>query len=275
MVSNLSQVAEIMSVHPVTVSVDTPATKVRSIFREEGYRAIPVVSKGNLEGIITRGDMMSISSTKSNIEARGIMENPPVIAYPEMDMMKLSQELLKAEQIQAPVIKSAEDRSLVGIVSVVDILRKLLYNGTKPFKKILADIITEEVTTCDYQDPLSKVWNKMDETGFSGLPVLKKNKLIGMITRKDLINSGHVRIGRESGEITKAVKVEKVMKTPPIAAIAQTKIQDAANIMIEYDVGRLPVVENPKYLKKEVYRVREADLIGIVAREDILGAYMC
>ncbi len=44
--------------------------------------------------------------------------------------------------------------------------------------------------------------------------------------------------------------------------------------MIENDIGRLPVVENPVYIKKEPHRAREANIIGIVAREDILGSYL-
>ena len=82
----MNPVEQIMTPDPVTVSVDTHATKVRSIFREEGLRTIPVVSQNRLEGIITRGDMLNISSTKSNIDARGIMRHPRVIATPDMEL---------------------------------------------------------------------------------------------------------------------------------------------------------------------------------------------
>ena len=112
----------------------------------------------------------------------------------------------------------------------------------------------------------------MDETGFSGLPVMKKNKIIGMITRKDIIKSGHVRTGLDA--VDRSIKVEKVMVTPPVVVTADTSITEAAKLMIENDIGRLPVVENPVYIKKEPKRAREANLIGIVTREDILGSYL-
>lgn len=82
----MNPVGQIMTPDPVTVSADTHVTKVRSVFREHGFRTIPVVSGNRLEGIITRGDMLNISSTKSNIDARGIMEQPLVITTPEMDI---------------------------------------------------------------------------------------------------------------------------------------------------------------------------------------------
>lgn len=263
-----------MTTNPLTVSVDTHATKVRSILREDGYRSLPVVANHRLEGIITRGDIMNISATKSNIDARGIMEHPKVISTLDDDIMDLSRRLLKADTVQAPVVESTNNMRLVGIVSVVDILRKLLYNGARPNHKNIGEIFTKDVVTCTFDESISKVWDMMDETGFSGLPVIKNKKLIGIITRKDIINSGHVRIGRESGDIKRSIKVEKVMKTPPLVTTVQNTIPEVARMMIEYDIGRLPVVKNPVYVKNEPNRAIRSDLVGIIAREDILWSYL-
>ncbi|MBM4241295.1 MAG: CBS domain-containing protein [Euryarchaeota archaeon] len=270
----MSKVKEVMTPSPVTVSTDTYATKVRSIFRDEGFRCIPVVSNKHLEGIITRGDMMHISSTKSNIDARGIMEHPKVIATPNMDITDVAKKLIESDVVQAPVVESAENMILVGIISVIDILEELLDKGYKSNYSTLDEIKTGDVIICNHDDHISKVWNKMDETGFSGLPVMKKGKIIGMITRKDIINSGHIRIGKESGDVKRSPKVEKIMKTPPIVVTSDTQIKDAADLMVKCDIGRLPVVKNPVYIKKEAYRSKEAKIIGIVAREDILGSYL-
>jgi len=271
-VNNLNNVAEIMTSDPVTVNVDTQLTKVRSIFRDGGFRSIPVLSKTHLEGMITRGDIMFLSSTKSNIEARVIMERPKVLATPEMEMEEIAKKLLKADIVQVPVVESTEDLRLVGILSIGDILKKLLNNGSKPNNLNIKPIITKNVVKTSYDEHISKVWSLMDETEFSGLPVLKKNKIIGMITRKDIIKSGHVRTGLDA--VDKSIKVEKVMMTPPVVVTVETSITEAAELMVEHDIGRLPVVENPVYIKKEPNRAREANLIGIVAREDILGSYL-
>lgn len=263
-----------MTSNPLTVTVDTKATKVRSILREDGYRSIPVVSDNRLEGIITRGDIMNISATKSNIDARGIMDHPKVITTPDENIQDLSGKLIKADVKQAPVVESTDSLQLIGIVSVVDILRKLLYNGDKPSHNIIGEIFTKNVVSCTFDESISKVWDLMDETGFSGLPVIKNKKLIGIITRKDIINSGHIRIGKESGEIKRSIKVEKIMKTPPLVTTVESNITEVAQIMIEYDIGRLPVVENPVYVKKEPNRAVKSDLIGIISREDILWSYL-
>lgn len=269
----MNHVEDVMTSNPVTVSVDTSATKVRSILRDESFRCIPVVSGTHLEGIITRGDMIKISATKSNIEARGIMEHPKVIAMPDMEITEISKKLLDSNIVQAPVVKSEDDMNLIGIISVADILKNVLERKLKPQKQNVGEITIKNVITCNYDDALSKVHDKMDNTGFSGLPVIKNKKIIGIITRKDIINSGHLKISKDGGN-KKPPKVESIMKTPPIVITQDKDINDAAKMMIKYDIGRLPVVENPIYIKKEPQRVKEADLIGIVSREDVLGSYI-
>lgn len=268
----MSKVSDIMTPNPVTVKVDTQATKVRSIIRGGWLRSIPVLSNGHLEGMITRGDMMFLSSTKSNIEARVLMKHPKVMATSDMEVEEIAKKLLKADTVQAPVVESNGNMNLVGILSMGDILKNMLNNGIKPKNSEIGSIVTKKVVKANYDDHISKIWSLMDETGFSGLPVLKKNKLIGMITRKDIIKSGHVRKGLDAAD--RSIKVEKVMVTPPVVVTSDTTITKAAELMIENDIGRLPVVENPIYIKKEPNRARESNLIGIVAREDILGSYI-
>jgi len=265
-------VEEAMTSNPVTVSISTAATRVRSILRDEDFRCIPVVQEGHLKGLITRGDMQNISANKSNIEARGIMKRPKLIFTPEMDLIDAAHNLLNSEEIQGPVVESSDNFKLLGILSVFDILLALLENGVNPPQKTLGDIKTENVVTCDYQDSISTLWNKMDESGFSGLPVLKKSKLIGIVTRKDLISSRN-KTGMDSGDV-KRIPAEKIMQTPPIVGTSKMSLEDAATLMVQKDIGRLPVVENPKFIKKEPFRAKESDLIGIVAREDVLRSYI-
>lgn len=257
-------VEEAMTSNPVTVPISAAATMVRSIFRDVDFRCIPVVEEGHLKGLITRGSIINIFATKSNIEARGIMARPKLIFTPEMDLIDAAHNLLNAEEIQAPVVESNNNLTLLGILSVYDILKVLLKEGSKTSSKTLGEIKTENVVTCDYQDHISTLWDKMDESGFSGLPVLKKNKVIGIVTRKDLIKSGH----------TRKIPAEKVMKTPPIVGTSMMLVDEAANLMVQEDIGRLPVVKNPIFIKNEPHRAKESEIMGIVSREDVLRSYI-
>ena len=263
-----------MTPNPVTVSEDTIATKVRSILRDGDFRAVPVVNGTRLEGMITRGDIINISANKSDVDAHGIMSHISIGITENMDINEAAKKLINADEVQTPVTKSSDDMRLVGIISIVDILKKFVDDDFNPKYKKLENILTKDVITCNYDDLISKVWNKMDDTGFSGIPVIKKKKLIGIITRKDIINSGHARIVKEADDAKGSTKVESIMRTPPIVATSDKEVKEAAKIMVENDIGRLPVVEHPVYIKKEPIRAKESDLIGIVSREDLLRAYL-
>ncbi|MGZ7107645.1 MAG: CBS domain-containing protein [Methanobacterium sp.] len=270
----MSKVIDVMTPNPVTVSEDTIATKIRSILRDGDFRAVPVVSGNRLEGMITRGDIINISANRSDVDAHGTMTHISVGITEDMDVNEAARKLINADEVQAPVTKSSEGMQLVGMISVVDILKKFVDDDFNPKYKKLEDIYTKDVVTCNYDDHISKIWNKMDDTGFSGIPVIKKKKLIGIITRKDIINSGHARIVKEADDMKGSTKVENIMRTPPIVATPDKEVKEAVKLMVENDIGRLPVVKNPVYIKKEPTRARESDLIGIVSREDLLRAYL-
>jgi CBS domain-containing protein len=263
-----------MTPDPVTVSVDTIATKIRSILRDNDFRALPVVNGSRLEGMISRGDIINISAAKSNVDTHGIMDHISLNITEDMDINEAGKRLLQAEEVQSPVIRSTEDMHLVGMLSVVDVLKKFVDDENTPKYKKIDDIVTKDVVICSYDDLISKVWNKMDDTGFSGIPVLKKKKLIGIITRKDIINSGHARIVKESDDIKGSTNVENIMKTPPIVATSDKEVK-------EIDEGVI-TIENIGTALKDILKVaqtvsRQASEVSAISddlaknSEDIVG----
>ena len=69
-----------------------------------------------------------------------------------MEITDLALKILKADTVQAPVVESTENMLLVGIVSVVDILRKLLIQRSSAQHKYLGEIYTKNVVTCTYDE---------------------------------------------------------------------------------------------------------------------------
>jgi CBS domain-containing protein len=85
------------------------------------------------------------------------------------------------------------------------------------------------------------------------LPVMKKGKVVGIITERDI-----TRIFAEKGETGPLeTNVESVMSTPTIAIESETPILDALEIMVGNRIRRLPVTKNDK-------------LAGIVTERDIV-----
>lgn len=253
-----------MTTSVVTLSEDDPATKARALFRDYGFRSFPVVDEeGRLVGIITRGDILRISSSRSNLEVGGLMSTSVDTALPEQSILEAAQKMIRLDVERLPVIASATDSTLVGIISAHDIIKALLESGYEPVRRSVEEIMTTQVVTCSYDDPVTKVWAKMQETGFSGIPVVKNGEIIGIITRKDIIDSGFARITREDdkGRARNPTSVEKVMTTPAITVYRSTPVREAAEIMVVRQIGRLPVTENKK-------------VVGIIDRDDVMGAWL-
>jgi len=238
------------------------ATKVRSLFREYGYRSFPVVDDQNkLVGVVTRGDILNITSSRSNIQVSGIMSPPVYYTYPDEDLMKVAETMVRNNIGRMPVVRSSTDMTLIGVVSAHDILAKLIEKT--PRKKTVEEVMTREVVTCSPEDAITKVWDKMLETGYSGIPVVKDGRVIGIVTRMDIIRSGHARISREDdkGRVKNPPHVSKIMKTPVETVYPSTSVVEAAKKIIDRNIGRLPVVE-------------EGKLVGIVDREDLIRAWL-
>ncbi len=98
---------------------------------------------------------------------------------------------------------------------------------------------------------LDEVCRLMTEKLIGGFPVVNKDRLVGIITKSDLM--------KLSEEERKRKKVYEVMTKDVITITAEESLADALKIMSGKGVGRLPVVD-----KKGSRR-----LIGIIAKTDI------
>ena len=239
---------------PVTVREDDYVTRVRQLMRE-GYRSLPVVDGQNrVKGVVILTDVIKVTSTKSDVTVVGFVREM-VLATAESVPRDVAK-IFAATGFDVPVVKSAEDHTIIGVINSEVLLNALSFD-----QNITIDsVMTKNVQTCSPTDPVSKVWLNMAQYGLSGYPVVKKKRLIGIVTLQDILKAGYVRLEREDergGRGIHAAAVEKIMKTPVITVQSDSSIWEAANLMKQYSIGRLPVVEDSK-------------LIGIVDRQDLI-----
>ena len=91
------KVADVMSVNPVRVKETEFATKARALFRSYRYRSMPVVDEENkVVGVITRGDIIEVTSTKSNVLVSGLMSTPRLVLTPEEDLRSAARKMIDA-----------------------------------------------------------------------------------------------------------------------------------------------------------------------------------
>jgi CBS domain-containing protein len=124
--------------------------------------------------------------------------------------------------------------------------RSVLKNQDQASAK-LADVMSRDLTTVTPALSLSDIKAKFQSVPVSGFPVVDgQQRLIGVLSKRDLNKGGE--------------RVEDVMTSPPIAANPDTRVADAAALMLKYDVHRIPVVDE------------QAKVVGMITRSDILKA---
>ncbi|SEN30572.1 CBS domain-containing protein [Mesobacillus persicus] len=114
----------------------------------------------------------------------------------------------------------------------------------------IREIMTTDVETCSLLDNVYEVAVKMKEFDVGAIPIVDGERLVGMITDRDLVIRGVAEKNPGSS------KVEEVMSDHLITITPETTTDEAANIMAEHQIRRLPIVEGDK-------------LVGIVSLGDL------
>jgi CBS domain-containing protein len=144
--------------------------------------------------------------------------------------------------------------------------------------KTVADVMTPNPITVNPQTPLPEAIKRLAEKKISGLPVVDEaGKIVGVISETDLMwqETGvdpppYIMFldsviylqnpARYEKEIHKALgqTVAEVMSDKPITIKSDRPVREAAHLMHEKKIRRLPVVD------------REGQLIGIITQGDII-----
>lgn len=112
---------------------------------------------------------------------------------------------------------------------------------------------------------VSDAFEIMKENNISKLPVLSKNKLVGIVTRQLLLkvspSSATTLSIFEMNYLLSKTKISEVMEKKVLTISPDAFIEEAALIMSTKDVGSLVVVEGEK-------------MVGIVTKKDIFNAFI-
>lgn len=240
--------------------VDDLATKARAVLRNQGLRVIPIIDdQKRLAGIISRTNVMEISSSISPVRVKGIMMDPEFIASINMTALDALREMIRSDEWCVPVTKSSQDFSYIGILDLNVFIRNFLKQNSPKLSYPLSRIMSTQLITCCPEDEVDNVWRFMQEKSLAGCPVVKNRKLVGIVTQQDMLHSGASFPAFESkkGRFKSPSKISSLMKTSLVSLKPTATVREAAELMLEKNIGRIPIVDE------------KTNLVGIVDREDI------
>ena len=112
-----------MTKDPVTVSADDLLIQGRLKMQKGNFRQLPVVSDGQLVGIITDRDMREHAGYLDRTEVKAVMSRKPLSVTPRTTLEAAAQLLLKHKIGGLPVV---ENGHVVGIITRSDVLQAFL-----------------------------------------------------------------------------------------------------------------------------------------------------
>ncbi len=139
------------------------------------------------------------------------------------------------------------------------------------------EIMSTRVFTVKKDTTIEEIAHILTENNISGVPVVDNdNRVVGMVTQKDLLYKDieprfpavveilggiiflkGVKHYQEELKKLVAAKAEDIMTKKVITVSEDEEIERVAEIMVEKDINRVPVVKNGK-------------LVGIIGRADIV-----
>ena len=115
------KVKDLMVKDVVTVSPNDTLEEFEKLLIEKRYKGYPVVFDGNLLGIITINELLSVPRIKwIDTKVQDVMMKDIIIASPNMEVFELHNKLTEKNLGRAPVL---ENGKLIGFISKTDILK--------------------------------------------------------------------------------------------------------------------------------------------------------
>ncbi len=127
----------------------------------------------------------------------------------------------------------------------------------------VSDWMTKKVFTIEPDDFLSSAITLMKEKHIKHIPVTRNGKLKGIISDRDIKEYSPSKATTldiyELHYIVANTKIKQLVKTKVITTTPETPVEDAAMIMLDENIGCLPVLDN-------------GILVGIISDKDIFHA---
>jgi CBS domain-containing protein len=120
------------------------------------------------------------------MNARAIMNTPVVAATKTASARDVAIQMLMGGYSGMPI--TDQDGSVVGIVSELDLIRAL--RADKPLDNTtVAEVMTPDAITVDVNASVEEVMEILDEKHVVRVPVLEDGKLVGLISRPDVLRA--------------------------------------------------------------------------------------
>ena len=118
----------------------------------------------------------------------------------------------------------------------------------------VSEVLVSDIETAEPDTPIREVARRMRELAIGFMPIVEGDKLVGVITDRDIVLRGV----SEAKDADRAF-VRDVMSLEVVCCFQDESVEQARQLMTEHNLRRLPVID------------RDHHLVGIVKLPDLQG----
>ena len=120
------------------------------------------------------------------LKAKDVMQQPVIAASPRASLRDIAWQILKYGFSGMPVAEA--DGKVLGVITEADIVLSLL-DENQLEATAAADLMTSPPATVDVEVSLEQVMRTLQERRIVRVPVTEHGKLVGIISRRDVIRA--------------------------------------------------------------------------------------
>lgn len=130
-------------------------------------------------------------------------------------------------------------------------------------RKKVKEVMTKEVVTVTPQTDLKSLKEMFERYDFNSFPVLENGKVVGVVSKLDLLRAFTAGINVSIGRFMKLYSqfTSDIMHTATIHVSPEDDVSVAADYMVEFKLRSIPVME-------------KGELRGMISRQDIIRCLM-
>ena len=276
-------VAEAMHHGVLSVPLETPLTKVAQMMARFPVHCVVAldergVHEPQLWGLIPAAELIRIATIDEleNRTAGATAAGCPVVTVEPADSVYEAALAMSENEVDHVVAVEPLSNRPVGVLSTLDVTRVLAGEPTRPPRGAIhvAQVMTRNVLTVTPDTALRDVARLMTDHRISGIPVVDNGTLVGIVSESDIVTKERGPTDPRRGvsrwfdrkpaqaiaDRLGARTAGEAMTSPALAIESWHTTADAAALMLEAQVHRLPVLKDDK-------------LVGIVTRADLVRAF--
>jgi CBS domain-containing protein len=253
------EVKDIMA-EPLVVDKSDTISHALDVMEKKGTRRLLVKHDDKVLGVLTMRNLTRELGTRkkgskpaSSLHVATAISDNFIKVLPDTKVTDAITLMVK----NGGVIVVMDNDKILGWVTPNEILENNVFKG------YAGEIMQRDPIVASPADRVSHVRRIMLDNNIGRIPIIEGDKLVGMVTEKDIVKAMRsfrdlVEGGKQEARIKNLI-VEDIIKMSVKTVYTNTPTTDAAKIMLEENLGGLPVVN------------LEGQMVGLITRRSIIG----